>query len=289
MMILERPPRYGALPVERLCGLLGLSRSAYYAQPADAGARSLAEAALLAHIEEVVGEDESAGYRRVTAQLHRDGLEVNHKRVLRLMREEALLCRVKRRFVATTDSRHGWPVWPNLLKGLAVTDLNQVWVADITYIRLPDGFCYLAAILDACSRRAIGFQMARYLDARLVVGALEKALRLRRPPSGFIHHSDRGVQYACREYVQRLEQAGARISMSGKGRPRDNAQMESFFRTLKVEEVYRQEYASILEAQARIEHFIEAVYNRKRLHSALGYRPPVEFEEKLLIQTTRCP
>lgn len=288
-MIRERLPRYQPLPVERLCGLLGLSRSVYYAEPTDAGARMLAEAALVARIEEVVGDDESAGYRRVTAQLQRDGLDVNRKRVLRLMREESLLCRVKRRFVATTDSRHGWPVWPNLLKGLAVTGLDQVWVADITYIRLPEGFCYLAAILDACSRRAIGFQMARYLDARLVLGALEKALRLRRPPLGFIHHSDRGVQYACREYIQRLERAGARISMSGKGRPRDNARMESFFRTLKVEEVYRQEYGSFLEAQARIEHFIEAVYNRKRLHSALGYKPPVEFEEQRLLQTIRCP
>jgi putative transposase len=200
--------------------------------------------------------------------------------VLRIMRAEALLCQLKRRFVVTTDATHGLPTYPNLLSGLAITRLDQVWVADITYIRLPTTFVYLACILDACSRRCIGWQLARTIDTQLTLAALERAIAARRPSAGLIHHSDRGVQYASRDYVTRLETLGTRISMSAKGNPYDNARAESFFKTLKREEVYLQQYQTFAEAEANLSRFIEDVYNRKRLHSSLGYWPPVEFEER---------
>jgi transposase InsO family protein len=271
------------LPLARACQLLGLNRGSYYRvqeepEPA-ADALALRQA-----IEQVVLEFPGYGYRRVTACLRRDGWPVNHKRVLRIMREESLLCQLKRRWVRTTDSAHGLTVYPNLLKQAgwrSLTGLDQAWVADLTYIRLPEGFCYLAAILDAYSRKVVGWALSQEIDARLAVAALEQALQTRKPAPGWIHHSDRGVQYACRDYVALLEGAGARISMSGKGRPRDNAQAESFMRTLKHEEVYLKDYQSFSEAKQAIGRFIAAVYNEKRLHSALGYRPPSEFEELL--------
>ena len=222
------------------------------------------------------------GYRRVTAQLQRDGDAVNHKRVLRVMREESLLCHLKRGWVRTTDSEHGHRVYPNLLQAAGwrkLTGINQAWAGDITYVRLREEFVYLAVLLDAFSRRVVGWSLSRTIDAALVLGALEKALREREPPSGWIHHSDRGVQYACGDYVERVLAAHGRPSMSAKGTPRDNAQVERFMRTLKQEEVYLQEYESYLESEQGIGHFIEAVYNEKRLHSALGYRPPSEFEQ----------
>lgn len=222
------------------------------------------------------------GYRRVTAQLQREGWAVNHKRVLGVMRAESLLCQLKRGWVQTTDSEHGYRVYPNLLAQAGwqrLTGLDQAWVGDITYIRLREEFVYLAVLLDAFSRRVVGWKLSRRIDAALAVGALEKALSQREPLPGWIHHSDQGVQYACREYVERLEGAQARISMSAKGTPRDNAQAERFMRTLKQEEVYLQEYEGYADSERAIGEFIEAVYNRKRLHSALGYRPPVEFEQ----------
>ncbi len=230
-------------------------------------------------IEAILCEFPGYGYRRVTAQLHRDGYLLNHKRVLRLMREESLLCQLRRRFVKTTDSEHGGRVWPNLIKEWTPSGLNQLWVADITYIRLPQGFCYLAAILDAFSRRVVGWELSRSMDARLVVSALQHALEQRQPEEGWIHHSDRGVQYACRDYVDILEAAGARISMASRGNAYENAQAESFFRTLKMEEVYLNEYLCFEEARACLADFMDVVYNHKRLHSALGYRPPSEFEQ----------
>ncbi|MBI3911844.1 MAG: IS3 family transposase [Armatimonadetes bacterium] len=265
--------------MERACALLQVSRSDYYRPPPGPvgipqGATWLQDA-----IEQIVLEFPGYGYRRVTKQLQRDGWNVNHKRVLRLMREESLLCQLHRRWVKTTDSEHGMRVYPNLLKRWKPQGLDQVWVADITYIRLPESFAYLAAILDAFSRRVVGGCLSRRIDSGLALDALDRALTERRPPAGWIHHSDRGVQYACRDYVKRLQGAGARISMSAKGTPRENAQAESFFRTLKHEEVYLQDYQTYAEVEQSLCRFINDVYNEKRLHSSLGYRPPSEFEQ----------
>lgn len=271
------------LPLDRACQLLGVNRGSYY-RAREAPAPAAEAVALRQAIEQVVLEFPAYGYRRVTKCLQREGWRVNHKRVLRLMREESLLCQFQRRWVRTTDSDHGLTVYPNLLKQAgwrSLTGINQAWMADLTYIRLPGGFCYLAALLDAYSRKVVGWELSQAIDARLAVAALEQALQARKPAPGWIHHSDQGVQYACRNYVQILEGAGARISMSGKGQPRDNAQAESFMRTLKHEEVYLQDYQTFSEAKQAISRFIEAVYNEKRLHSSLGYRPPSEFEELL--------
>lgn len=218
------------------------------------------------------------GYRRVAKTLQREGWAINHKRVLRVMRAESLLCQLQRRFVVTTDSAHGCRAYPNLLAGLPIARLDQVWVADITYIRLPSAFVYLACVLDAYSRRCIGWRLDRRIDTGLTLAALDHALAARRPAPGLIHHSDRGVQYASADYVARLEADGCRISMSAKGNPYDNVRAESFFKTLKREEVYLQHYQTFAEAERNLTRFIEDVYNRKRLHSSLGYRPPAEFE-----------
>lgn len=214
--------------------------------------------------------------------MQRNGFGVNHKRVLRLMREEGLLCQLRRGWVRTTDSEHGHRVYPNLLKEAGwrqLTGINQAWAGDITYVRLREEFVYLAVLLDAFSRRVVGWSLSRTIDAALVLAALEKALGERQPPVGWIHHSDQGVQYACGDYVERVLAAHGQISMSAKGTPRDNAQVERFMRTLKQEEVYLQEYEGYADSEQGIGHFIEAVYNEKRLHSALGYRPPSEFEQ----------
>jgi putative transposase len=239
-------------------------------------------------IERIILEFPGYGYRRVTHALPREGPRVNHKRVLRIlpiMRQESLLCQLKHQFVATTDSAHGYPTYPNRVADLEVTALNQVWVAASTYVRVPQTFvylaCVLACVLDAFSRRCVGWQLSRQIDTHLTLDALdalEMALTQRQPAPGLIHHSDRGVQYASLAYVARLEQAGIQVSMSAKGNPYDNAQAESFFKTLKREAVYLQDYQTFAEANAQLRHFIEAVYNAKRLHSSLGYVPPVEFE-----------
>jgi putative transposase len=242
------------------------------------------QADLIGRIEVICLEFPRYGYRRVTAQLKRDKLIVNHKRVLRLMRESDLLCRVKRRWINTTDSRHGFPRYPNLVKDLAVRSLNQVWLADITYIRIRTGFVYLSAILDAFSRRIIGYAISPRLDASLTIEVLRRAVSERQPGPGVIHHSDQGVQYASTEYTEELKAHGFEISMSRRGNPYDNATMESFFKTLKQEEVYLYEYETIDNVRARLPYFIEEVYNRKRLHSAIGYVPPSEFEKWVLNQ-----
>jgi putative transposase len=292
-MIDDAMAMFPALPMGRLCTLFGISRSGYYAYRSR-NTDEEREVLLRDAIERLVLDFPGYGYRRVTRQLQRDGWNVNHKRVLRIMREESLLCQLKKRFVTTTDSGHMRPIYPNLLANCALNGLNQAWVADITYIRLPTTFVYLAAILDAYSRRCIGWALSRWIDTGLTLTALDMALLRRCPMPGFIHHSDRGVQYAAGEYVARLEAAGARVSMSAVGNPYDNAKAESFFKTLKREEVYLKEYRTFEEAEANLERFIEAVYNTKRLHSSLGYLPPIEFEaaqtrnaEKLTFATVR--
>ena len=197
------------------------------------------------------------------------------------MGNDNLLCVRRRKFIFTTDSRHGLPIYPNLVAGLVVTRIDQLWVADITYIRLQREFIYLAVLLDAFSRRCLGWALRRSLEAALALEALRMALRRRRPKPGLVHHSDRGVQYASYDYTAQLQQHGIRISMSRTASPHDNAQAESFMKTLKYEEVYRTEYRSLEDARASIAEFLEKIYNRERLHSALGYRPPLEFERHL--------
>lgn len=265
------------LSVRRMCAVLEISRSWWYegTQPREPDAEALA---LREAIERIVLAFPGYGYRRVTHALRREGWMVNAKRVLRIMREEALLCRRKRRFVPTTDSRHGYGRYPNLVRERVINGPNQVWVADITYIRLPTSFCYLAALLDAWSRRCVGWELSPTIDTDLTLAALERAIAARQPMPGLIHHSDHGVQYAATRYVDRLAQIGARISMAAVGKAYENALVESFFATLKREEVYLHEYRTLGEAEANLERFLTDVYNHKRLHSSLGYRPPSEVE-----------
>ena len=240
-------------------------------------------------IEAICLEFPRYGYRRVTHQLKHEGWRVNHKKVLRMMKESDLLCQVKRKRVKTTDSKHGFPMYPNRIKGLAIIRLNQVWISDITYIRIKTGFVYLAAILDAYSRRVVGYAVSTGLDTSLTLQALRMALAERQPGCGVIHHSDQGVQYASNEYVEELKHHGFEISMARKGNPYENAMIESFFKTLKYEEVYLFDYETYGDVIERLPYFIEEVYNRKRLHSAIGYRSPYDFEELLLIQEKEDP
>jgi putative transposase len=236
-----------------------------------------------AQIQAIALEMRSYGYRPITKELRRRGVVINSKVVLRLLRADNLLCLRRRAFVITTDSKHRFTVYPNLARDLVLTNINQLWVADITYIRLPRAFIYLAAVLDAYSRRCIGWALARSIDARLPLAALKMALQTRSfRPGQLTHHSDQGVQYACYDYVQVLQQHQIIISMSRPGTPYDNAKAERFMRTLKYEEVYLNDYDTFAEVLNSIEHFIAAVYNHKRLHSAIGYLPPAEFEASLL-------
>jgi len=232
-------------------------------------------------IQKIAVEMPIYGYRRVCAELKRRGHAANHKRVRRIMREDNLLCLRRRKFVRTTDSKHGFRVYPNLAKEMTPTGTNQLWVADITYIRLLCEFVYLAVILDAFSRRVIGWALGRTLEGELTLAALRMALSSRQISPGLVHHSDRGVQYAATEYVDLLTQHNIQISMSRRGNPYDNAQAESFMKTLKYEEVYRSDYRDEQEVRRGIKRFLEKVYNEKRLHSALGYLPPAEFERNL--------
>jgi putative transposase len=277
-MTVERATEVGVVPVARACELASVSRSWHYDRQRR---RPRNDTALQDEIERIVVEFPGYGYRRVTRELLRRTLLVNHKRVLRIMREQSWLCRLQRRRRRTTLCDHGLPVYPNLLRELAVTGLDQAWVADITYIRLPTEFVFLAAILDAYSRKVVGWHLSRRLDVSLTRTALECALAKRQIGPGVIHHSDQGVQYAAHDYVATARAAGMVLSMSRRGQPRDNPQAESFFRTLKMEQVYLSEYLDFADAYWQLEQFIEDVYNRKRLHSALGYVPPVEFEAGL--------
>ena len=267
-----------------MCTLARVSRAGFYRLP-PAPPRPDPDLELRDALQRIALEFPSYGWPRMTAELQRRGWAVNHKRVYRLMWEDNLLCLRRRKFVVTTDSAHGLPVYPNLARTLVVTGLDQLWVADLTYIRLELEFVYLAVILDAFSRRVIGWALDRTLEAELTLQALRMALAQRRPVRGLVHHSDRGVPYASRDYTRRLQDHGLQISMSRKANPWDNAVCESFIKTLKYEEVYRTEYRDLAEARASIGVFLEKIYNQKRLHSALGYLPPVEFERALLAQT----
>ncbi len=278
-MIEQVREEHPEISIERLCELMGVSRSWYYERPS-AEKKARKDVALQDAMERIVLEFPGYGYRRVTKALQRQGWTINHKRVLRVMRQESLLCQLKRRFVPTTDSAHALGRYPNLIKDVEIDRLDQAWISDITYVRLPTTFCYLAAILDAFSRYCVGWSLSRFIDTRLTLSALEMAFTSRRPAPGLIHHSDQGVQYASSEYILRLEEADAQISMAAVGNPYENAKAESFFRTLKMEEVYLKDYRSFEEAQENIGEFIEEVYNQKRLHSSLGYLPPVEFETR---------
>jgi transposase InsO family protein len=276
------PRPQGELTVERMCLLARVSRAGYYRR-LQASAPRREETAVRDAIQRVALKNRCYGYRRIARELRRDGLMVNHKRVLRLMRRDNLLCLRKRPFVpVTTDSRHQWRIVPNLARGLVLTGLDQLWVADITYVRMLEEFAFLAVVLDAFSRRVIGWALDTHLRASLATTALQMAIAARQPaPDSLIHHSDRGVQYACGEYTSILETHGIQPSMSRVGNPYDNAKAESFMKTLKQEEVDGRDYRNLSQARDAIGAFIEGVYNRRRLHSALAYRPPVEFEKNI--------
>lgn len=272
--------------INSACSCLNISRSQYYDWKIRNDSLNQSdpfEIQIKDKIHQIAIEFPRYGYRRITKELHRRGLQINSKRVLNLMREDNLLC-IKKTFVPrTTDSNHNHKIYPNLARDIEVTRINQLWVSDITYIQLPNEFIYLAVIIDVGSRRCIGWDLDRNIDTQLTLNALYKALECRagQDLNGLIHHSDQGVQYASNAYIECLKEHDIQISMSRKGNPYDNAFAESFMKTLKYEEVYLADYRTFNEAYDNIENFIESVYNEKRLHSKIGYLPPIEYEEAL--------
>jgi len=276
-MIAAARTAYPDLSIRQLCAAVGAGRTWWYTRPsADEVADRDTE--LRDAIERVVLELPGSGYRRVTTALQRDGWEVNHQRVFRVMRDEALLCQLERRFIHTTDSAHRLRPYPNLVTDLVPARPDHIWVADITSIRLPTTFAYLACVLDAWSRRGVGWQLSKAIATTVTLAALDQALTTRQPAPGLIHHSDRGVQYASSAYIARLTDAGAQVSMSAAGNPSDNAKAERFFKTLKREEVSLNHDQTFDDAKENLGRFIGDVSNAKRLHSSLGYLPPIEFE-----------
>jgi transposase InsO family protein len=257
-----------------------ISTSTYYYPPKkNRAVRDFNDAQLRDEIEAIQTDFPYAGYRTVQTYLfRRKGRLYNGKKIRRIMGKYGLQVKIRRAFVRTTDSEHGLPVYPNLIRGMTITGINQVWVSDITYVRIATGFVYVAIILDVFSRRIIGWAISKSLNRTFTLEALRMAVMLRNPPPGAIHHSDKGVQYACYDYIEILNQHSFRISMSRSGNPYDNAFAESFMKTLKKEEVYLWEYESFIDVAECIPYFIEEVYNRKRVHSGIGYLPPVEFE-----------
>ena len=264
-------------PVTLLCRALSLDRQRYY-RFIQAEKHTDRDMELRSEIQKIALEWPRYGSRRIAAELRRHGTPVNRKRVQRLMREDNLLCLRRKSWIRTTDSRHGYAIYPNLVPELELNGPNQLWVSDITYIRLELEFVYLAVVLDAFSRRVVGWDLGRGLDSGLALNAMGMALSNRDFLPGLVHHSDRGVQYASTDYTDQLKRNGLRISMSRTGNPYDNAKAESFMKTLKYEEVYLEEYRDFADARKHIAHFLEEVYNRKRLHSSLGNVPPEEFE-----------
>jgi putative transposase len=274
-------PLQGRLSIEHMCQLVAISRRGFYRslrnrEPAEeeTEVRSLIQQIALEHRRRY-------GYRRITAELHRRGVQVNRKKVARMMRDDNLLAIQPKRFVLTTNSHHDCEVYLNLASRMRLTGINQLWVADLTYVRLKGEFVYLAVILDGFSRKVVGWALDRtMMSSRLTVAALERAVADRQPQAGLVHHSDRGLQYACPEYVSALGRYGMVASMSRPATPFDNASCESFMKTLKREEIYANCYDSLEHLRANVEEFIEEYYNRQRLHSALGYRSPEEFEKQ---------
>jgi len=259
---------------------MGIKRSTLYYQPKGNLNKKIKETDIKNRIKDISYKHPYYGYRRITAQLRRDKVIVNHKKVLKIMKELGIQGRIKRRYVTTTNSKHHNKIYSNLIKDKVITGINQVWCADITYIRILNGFVYLAAIIDAYSRKIVGYALAKTLSPKLTITALKMAIATRNT-NNLIHHSDQGIQYTCQDYIKILKDNGISISMSGKGNPYDNAFAESFFKTLKQEEVYLWQYETFSDVVERISYFIEDVYNKKRLHSSLGYRPPEEYERLL--------
>lgn len=260
---------------------MGISQSSYYFDPKVTPLeKEIAEADIRGKIEQIRVELPRAGYRELLAVMKKSGISIGERRLRGVLRKFQLQIRPRKRFIATTDSNHGYLVHPNLIEGMTIDGINQIWASDITYIRIQNGFVYLAVILDLFSRKVIGWQISKRIDGELTLDALKMAIARRKPPRGVIHHSDRGVQYLSDDYASCLEENGFHASCSRKGNPYDNAFVESFMKTLKDNEVYCWEYDTILDVIERVPRFIEDVYNRKRPHSSLDYQSPEEFEEK---------